>query len=328
VASRSRTPDPWGPGDRQGPTVWGRRLARWYRDHARVASESLQHVSGRLATTLLVWLLIGIALALPGGLYLLQVNLGGISDRWEGKPGISVYFEVGAAPGAAEAVVAQLGREPDVLRTVLVTADAALEEFQQYAGVADALEHLGRNPLPASVRVVLKDGTPPTNFDLLATRIRAARGVEEVIIERTWLERLEAMTAVVRRLGGLLAALFALGAVLVTATSVRLAIEDRLEELRVMKLVGATDAYIRRPFLYFGLLYGLGGGLAGAMLISAVLLIVEPPLAALVGSYGTHLTVAGLTPVFFLGLLTLGGGLGVCGAVVAARQRLRGLDVL
>jgi cell division transport system permease protein len=323
----SRAADPWGTEETRGPGRWAWSLERWLRDHARVGRDSLRHVSERLPTSLLVWLLIGIALALPGGLYLLQVNLAAIADRWEGKPGITVYFEVGVGEAAARAVEQDLAREDAVERVVLVTADAALAEFQKYAGVADALSHLGSNPLPASLRVVLEDGTRPVEFDRIATKLRAARGVDEVTIERTWLERLEAMTRVVRRLSWILAALFALGAVLVTATSVRLAIESRLEELKVMKLVGANDAYLRRPFLYFGLLYGLGGGLAGAMLISAVLLVIESPLAALVGSYGSRLEVSGLTSGYFLGLFALGGLLGVCGALVAVRQRLRHLDI-
>jgi len=323
----SRGADPWGAEETRGAGRWAWSLERWLRDHTRVARESLRHVSERLPTSLLVWLLIGIALALPGGLYLLQVNLAAIADRWEGKPGISVYFEVGAGEAAARAVEQDLAREDAVARVVLVTADAALAEFQKYSGVADALSHLGSNPLPASLRIVLEDGTRPAEFDRIATKLRAAQGVDEVTIERTWLERLEAMTRVVRRLSWILAALFALGAVLVTATSVRLAIEGRLEELKVMKLVGANDAYLRRPFLYFGLLYGLGGGLAGAMLISAVLLVIESPLAALVGSYGSRLEVEGLTSGYFLGLFALGGLLGVCGALVAVRQRLRHLDI-
>jgi cell division transport system permease protein len=319
--------DPWGSSERRGPSAWVGAVERWSRDHIRVARESGAFLSHRLPTSLLVWLLIGIALALPGGLHLLQVNLAAIADRWEGRPGISVFFEVGASESDTRALAARLEEDDHVRRVVLVTAEAALAEFKQYAGVADALSHLGSNPLPASLRIVLEDGSPAAAFEALAARVAAAPGVDEVTIERTWLERLEAMTGVVRRLGWFLAALFALGAVLVTATSVRLAIEGRLEELKVMKLVGATDAYLRRPFLYFGLLYGLGGGLAGAMLISTVLVVVEAPLAALIGSYGSRLEFAGLTPGFFLGLLVLGGVLGVAGALVAVRQRLRHLDI-
>lgn len=298
------------------------------RDHRRVARDSLIHVSQRLGTSLLVWLLIGIALALPAALYLLQTNLALISDQWEGRPGISVYLRVDADVALGASLRDELASETKVERVTLITADAALKEFQQFSGVSDALAQLRRNPLPASLRVVLKDGTDPAEFDSMATRLRALAGVDEVSIEKTWLERVQAMTGVVRRVGWMLAATFALGAVLVSATSVRLAIESRLDELRVMKLVGATDGYIRRPFLYFGLLYGLGGGVVGAMLISTALALVEAPLSTLLGSYDKDLEPAGLDPVFFAGLLVFGAALGVLGAVLAARQRLADLQVV
>ena len=324
-----RTPtDPWQGAEGVRSGAWLGAVERWARDHLRVSKESLGQVSGRLPTSLLVWLLIGIALALPGALYLLQVNLAAVASQWQGRPGISVYMQVGLDADAARALADDLAKDPVVAKVVVVTADEALREFQQYAGVADALSRIGTNPLPASLKIALVDGTKPAVFDQLANRIKSAAGVDQVAIERTWLERLDAMTGVVRRLGWMLAALFALGALLVTATSVRLAIESRLAELRVLKLVGGTDAYVRRPFLYLGLLYGLGGGLTGAMLISAGLVVLEPPLAALVGSYGTRLEIQGLTIGFYLGLLALGGLLGVCGAVLAARQRLRGLEVV
>jgi cell division transport system permease protein len=210
----------------------------------------------------------------------------------------------------------------------LISAAQALEEFQAFSGVSDALAHLQSNPLPASLRIVLREAADADELERLATRLRASPGVDEVSIEKTWLERVQAMTEILRRLGWVLAALFGLGAVLVTATSVRLAIEARLEELKVMKLVGASNAYIRRPFLYFGLYYGLGGGLAAAMLISAVLRVVETPLTVLLGSYGENVALTGLNAAFFGGLLVLGGAFGVCGALLAARQRLSDLQVV
>lgn len=320
--------DPWGAESVRGTRAIAPLLGRWARDHRRVARDSAIYVSRRLGASLLVWLLIGIALALPGGLYLLQTNLAAMSESWEGRPGISVYFKADAQPELATSMRDELAADPAVKRVTLITADAALAEFQQFTGVSEALAHLDRNPLPASLRILLRDGSDTPAFELMATRLGARSGVDEVSIEKTWLERVQAMTGLVRRMGWVLAATFALGAVLVTATSVRLAIEARLEELRVMKLVGATDGYIRRPFLYFGLFYGLGGGVAGAMLISAVLMIVEAPLTALLGSYGQNVELAGLNAAFFVGLLGLGGVLGVCGAMLAARQRLRGLQVV
>lgn len=325
---RDKVTDPWGTLAPVGQRGLMASVGRWQRDHRRVARDSLIHVSQRIGTSLLVWLLIGIALALPGGLYLLQTNLALISNRWEGRPGISVYLRVDADAGLGPSLRDEFTKDPQVDRITLITADAALVEFQKFSGVNEALVQLDRNPLPALLRMVFKDDTTPGELDLIADHLRARVGVDEVSIEKTWLERVQAMTGVVRRLGWVLALTFALGAVLVTATSVRLAIESQLEELRVMKLVGATDGYIRRPFLYFGLFYGLGGGVAGAMLISATIAFVEAPLSTLLGSYGQDLQPAGLNFGFFLGLLLLGGGLGVSGALLAAKQRLTDLQVI
>ncbi len=323
---RDTTTDPWRSAATRGGTV--ARIGCWLRDHRRVAGESLRYVSQRFGTSTLVWLLIGIALALPGGLYLLQTNLAVMSDRWEGRPGISVYLRVDADDRLARTLRDELVKNPDVERVTLITADDALAEFRKFSGVGDALAHLERNPLPSSLRVVLKSGTGADRFEAIATGLRARAGIDEVNVETTWIERVQAMTAVVRRLSWVLAAMFAIGAVLVTATSVRLAIEARLEELRVMKLVGATDGYVRRPFLYFGLFYGLGGGVVGAMLISAVLAILEAPLATLLGSYGQTVEPAGLNLVFFAALVLCGGVLGLVGALLAARQRLSALQVV
>ena len=325
---RDKATDPWGALAPIGQRVLLAGIGRWLRVHRRVARDSLIHVSQRIGTSLLVWLLIGIALALPGGLYLLQTNLALISDRWESRPGISVYLRVGADAELGSSLRDEFTKDAQVERITLITADAALIEFRKFSGVNDALVQLDRNPLPALLRIVLKDDTDPAQMDLIASRLRARAGVDEVSIEKTWLERVQAMTGVVRRLGWVLAVTFALGAVLVTATSVRLAIESQLEELRVMKLVGATNGYIRRPFLYFGLFYGLGGGVAGAMLISATIAFLEAPLSTLLGSYGQDIQPAGLNFGFFVGLLGLGGGLGVSGALLAAKQRLSDLEVI
>src|SRR5262245_6961293 len=293
-----RLADPFGPGVAGGAQGSGDRFRRWLRDHRRIAAESLIFVSQRLGTSVLVWLLIGISLALPGGLYLLQTNLALMSGRWEGRPGMTVHMEGVAGRSVEPAWGAELAGDEWADGVTLVSGDTALGEFQKFTGVADALAQLDRNPLPSSLRVVMKRTATPTQFDDMATRLKARAGVEEVAVERTWLERVQAITDVIQRLGWVLAGLFGGAAILVTATSVRLAIESLLEELRVLKLVGATHGYMRRPFLYFGLFYGLGGGVAGAMLISSVLGLLEKPLTHLLGSYGQTLSPAGLDVVF------------------------------
>lgn len=300
----------------------------WFRDHARVVSESLTYLSSRLATSLLVWFLIGIALALPAGLYLLQKNLSNLTGEWQGRPGVSVYFERDAQAAVIAALVARAEAHSKVQKVWHISPEAALAEFQEFSGLAESIDLLAANPLPSSLKVTLANSADVIDLQDVARALDDQPGVDEVVIEKTWLERLAALSSLVNRLGVIFGAMFALGAVLVTATSVRLAIEARLDELRVQKLVGASSAYLRRPFLYFGLLYGLGGGLIALMLISAMLLLLEAPLATLMGSYGGTLNIVGFDPSFLAGLMALGGVLGMFGALLASKQRLSSIEVI
>lgn len=300
----------------------------WFRAHARVASESLSYLSSRLATSLLVWLLIGIALALPAGLYLLQKNLSNLTGDWQGRPGVSVYFEREASAPMIEALIAKAEAHTKVQNVWHISPEEALAEFQEFSGLAESIDLLAANPLPSSLKVTLANSADVIDLQDVARVLDNQAGVDEVVIEKTWLERLAALSSLVNRLGVILGAMFALGAVLVTATSVRLAIEARLDELRVQKLVGASSAYLRRPFLYFGLLYGLGGGLIALMLISAMLLLLEAPLSTLMGSYGGTLTIVGFNVSFLVGLMALGGVLGLFGAILASKQRLASIEVV
>ncbi|MEM1230732.1 MAG: permease-like cell division protein FtsX [Pseudomonadota bacterium] len=304
-----------------------RQLTSWLRDHRRSAAETLGFVSRRFGTSLLVWLLVGIALALPAGLYLARENLISVGAAWEGRPGLSVYFQLDAEPASVKALARQLDSLASIERVDQVAPEQALKDFQGFAGVAEAIEIIGRNPLPASLRAVLAPEAAVGDLEGAARLARKAAGVEEVVVEKTWLERLLDLSDLVTRLALILGGLFGLGAVLITATSVRLAIESRLEEVRVLKLVGATEAQIRRPFLYFGAFYGLGGALVAAMLIALALLVIEPPLTRLTASYEADLKAEGFDPMFLGILLGVGLFLGMAGARLAARARLRSLDV-
>ena len=307
------------------------RLFAWLRDHRRVGSESVAFVSSRLGTSFLVWLLVGIALALPAGLWILQVNMAQLSAGWEGRPGVSVYFDLGVSQARMQAVAAKVKHEALIDDVTVTSAEQALAEFKADAGagtaLSAALEELSENPLPASLRAKFVRGVETWQVEELTEQIAQLEGVAEVAVEKTWLERLNELTSAVTRLGLILGVMFGLGAVLVTSSSVRLAIENRLEELRVLKMVGATGGQIRRPFLYFGALYGFGGGVIAAMLIAVAIMIIEPPLSNLLGSYQKNLDLAGLDLRFLLFLLGIGSLLGVTGAIVAVRQRLRDLEI-
>ena len=310
--------DPW--------PAHARPLLATVRDHGRVARESFLFVNSRIGASLLVWLLIGIALALPAALYLLDRNVAGAMQRWEGRAGLSVYFEPGADVASARRLAARLEAMAEVQAVWVVTPEEALREFQGQSGLADVLDLLPDNPLPASMRISLVDGVSTAPRARLVAELGSEDAVEEVVVETAWLERLTAIGAVVERLGWLLAGLFGLGATLVTVASVRLAIEARLEELRVQKLLGATDAFVRRPFLYLGMIYGAGGGLLAAVLNAASMVALEAPLGRLFEGYGWDLEWSGLDHIFASGLVAVGAVLGVCGAIIASRQRLRRLE--
>ena len=304
---------------------WPRSSFRWawIRDHIRVAGESLRHVSRRFGTTLLAWLLVGIALAFPAALFLVQAGLSDLTSRWDDRPGLSVYFEPGTSP---DALATKLRGQSGVQEVVVTTQDEALAEFLAQTHLGDALGVLDTNPLPSSLRVVLTAGADSAQLERLAALARQSPGAAEVVVERTWLERVAAASSTSRRVGAMLAVLFGIGAVLVTGTSVRLAIEGRLRELRVMKLVGASDGQVRRPFLYLGMFYGLGGGLVAAMLLSVGIGVVEGPLTSLLGSFEVEFHTAAFDARFVGVLLGAGGILGVAGAIMAVRQRKASLD--
>ena len=274
-----------------------------------------------------VWLTIGVALAVPAALYLLEANLVRAAGQWRENPGFSVYFEPGVAMEAPQDLAKRLEAMDGIERVWLTTAEEALAEFRELSGVGDALELLADNPLPASVRATVTAAVSPTRLAILAERAAETEGVEDVVVERSWLERLGAVREIVTRLYWSLAAILGLGAVLISGATVRLAIEARLEEVKVLTLVGAGRGYVRRPFLYLGAAYGFGGAMIAAMAVSALLLFLEQPLVRLFGSYGRDLEIAGFDPIFHVVLLAGGGALGVLGAVVASNQRLNRLSV-
>ena len=315
----ARTTRIW-PGE---PRPWG----AYWRDHGRVVRDMLSYLSARFATTLWVWTTIGVALAVPAALHLLEANLVRAAGQWRENPGFSVYFEAGVGMEKPEDLAKRLMAMEGIERVWLTTPDEALAEFREQSGVGDALELLDDNPLPASVRATVTTAVSPAGLAALAERAAAADGVEDVVVERIWLERLGAIREILTRLYWSLTAILGLGAVLIAGATVRLAIEARLEEIKVLTLVGAGRGYVRRPFLYLGAAYGLGGAVIAAMAISALLLFLEEPLVRLFGSYGRDLELTGFDPIFHAVLLASGGVLGVLGAIVASNQRLNRLNV-
>ena len=307
------------------PATPGARRAVW-RERGRVARESIGYIAQRWPTTVVVWLLIGAALALPAALYMLEVNLSRAAGVWQAAPGLSVYFEPGLDASVPSGLAVRLRAEPDISDVRLITPDEALAELRgqnALEGAVEAFDGLEHNPLPTTIRAAFVLGRSPDRLIDIAESARTSPGVAEVVIETTWLERLTALRDVTRRIAVIVAALLGVSAVLISAASVRLAVAARLAEREVLALVGADARFIRRPFLYLGVLYGFGGAVVAAVLLAAGLVALEAPLARLFASYAAELNLSGFDPMFLVVLVGCGVVLGALGARLAAGQANR-----
>ena len=282
----------------------GRLLRTWFADHARVAADTSLFVSQRLTSSFLVWLMVGVALTLPGLLWIAQSNAKAFSQQWPGSTALTVYMKLAASEQLINDMQERLNLEAGVERVVLTTPDQALQELlaqsDDSAFLRDALAAVGSNPLPASFAVVLTDNSSYLQLEALSRKLSAQTGVDNVVIEMTWLERLRDLSDLANRMGGALSVMLLIAAVLVAFASVRLAIESRLGELRVLALIGATPAQMRRPFLYFGSAYGIGGGVMAIVLTAVFLNQIETPLQSLLVSYRAGIEIAGFTRGFCL----------------------------
>ena len=304
-----------------------RPLGAIMRDHRRVLMESLGLVTERFWTSILVWLLIGISLCLPAGLYLVQQNLAKVSEGWEGRSGFSVYLVIDAGMEKVDTLVQELDLREGVSTVQIISPEAALNELSEHFQMGRAIEVLGSNPIPFSIRISLRPEVSIESYERIKEWLLSLNVVEEVVIERAWIQRLQSLEIFVERLGYLLMVIFGVGAILVTGVSVRFAMDSRLEEIRVSHVVGGTERFLRRPFYYFGLIYGLGGSIFGQMIIAIVLVILEEPLTKIYASYGHTLVFEGFDIIFMGAMVAFGAGLGVVGANIASRQQIKNLYV-
>lgn len=274
----------------------------------------------------LVALTLGIALALPGLLWLAVSGLGAVAEGWDGTPRVNVFLAADARE-RAEAWTAL----DEVATVAWQTPEESLAEFVRAAGFDDAvpetLDALGGNPLPAvAVVTPAPEAVAPGRLRALAARLGREPGVEGVQIDLDWVQRLRAALGLLERLTWGLGALLAGGVLLVTGSLTRTAIEQRREEILVLRLVGGTDRFVLRPFVYEGTVHGALGGLAAWLLVAVALAVVAGPLDALAASYGSAFRLGG--PPASLGAVLVGGGaaLGWLGARLAAGRRLRRIE--
>ncbi len=301
-------------------------LRGWLAQHARAAIGALGRLRRRPAGSLMTTAAVGIALALPAGFLLAVDNLERATTGWDGTPRLSVFVDQRLAAEAQTALQAELERLHGVREVTLITPEAGLEAFQRESGMADTLALLDSNPLPPVLEATLADSLGSNAAQALVARVNDLDGVSETRFDRAWLERLQAIMALAGRGSSLVALLLGLTVALVVGNTIRLDIANARAEIEITKLIGGTDAFVRRPFLYTGLWYGLAGGLLAALLLGIGVAAVAGPAADLATLYGSDFELAGPGLDGTLTLILTGTGLGLLGAWLAVGRHLATIE--
>lgn len=294
------------------------RLRAWREQHLYSLVSSLGRLLKRPFSTLLTVMVMAIALALPLGMGLALDNIRKFSGSVEKSREISVFLKVEIDAAAAAALAEKLRLRGDVDAVTVKTPDQGLAEFRSSSELASALAMVEGNPLP-SVLVV----QPRADDEALAASLETLPEAELVQHDALWRQRLDAWLAFGLQLVWVIAGLLGLGALLVVGNTVRLDVAAREDEIAVMQQLGATDGFVRRPFLYLGLWYGLAAGGLALGLLALAGMALQPSLSALMASYGSPFRFDGIHPLLALMVLVGAMFLGWLGAWWAAGHHLR-----
>jgi len=292
----------------------------WLHQHQRAIGSALARFFRTAG--LLSALVIGVALALPAGGYALLEGLRALGARLSFEPQISVFLRAEAKRAEAEALGSALKADRRITRVRFVPREEALKELSAVPGIAEVIAALGRNPLPDAFVVNVKEDA----LEPLAAELRNLPGVAHVQADTVWARRLAALAGIGRLALWLLAALLGVGLVAVIFNTIRLQVLTQREEIEVLKLIGATDAFIRRPFYYLGLLQGLAGGLVALGIVGGGLALLNREVLSLSESYGSGFRFVFLSPGDAGAIVAFAALIGWLGAYLSVAKHLREMD--
>jgi len=302
-------------------------LASYTARHGHAFLSSLGRLARNPLATILTLVVIALALALPAGLKLLVDNARGATGGFVNAVDLSVYFKTEVSLATAQQLAANARSRPEVAAVTVISAEKALEEFRNYSGFGAALESLQENPLPHVLHVHPRvESSSPAALETLRHYLSAWPEVDLVQIDSEWVKRFSAILDVVRSVLGIAALVLGVGVLAVIGNTIRLEILNRRAEIEVTKLVGGSNGFVRRPFLYTGVLYGIGGALLAWGIIAAAVMVLTQPVATLAELYGSRFTLAGLNLQEAGVLLAAGGLLGWLGAWISAARHLRSIE--
>ena len=303
------------------------RLKSYAAHHKEALNATFLRVSDDKVQTFLTALVVAIALSLPALLLVGLKNIQALGEQWDTEPKITLYLHARAKRDAISGFERELAADVRVASFRYIDADQALAEFETFAGFGDALKGLSHNPLPSSIEITVVPSHQGTAQQAqLAEEWQKHALVEEASVDLAWVQRFLAITQFLSQAVWMLALLLAIGAILAIGNTIRLIIESRKDEIIITKLVGGTDAFVKRPLIYTGALYGLSGALVAAILVWLVLAFSSAAVAAVAESYGSSFSLRGLSPQQTLQLLVAGTLIGWLGALLATNRHIRKIE--
>ena len=291
------------------------RISGWARRHVGTAVGALGRLSRQPFASLMTILVIAVTLALPAAMHLVIKNAKSISAGWDNALDFSVYLKTDVALDDARRLAGIVAQRADVEAVTLISADDALAEFREQSGFGDALDHLAVNPLPHTLVVRPASSNTEVSMGLLNEELGNLPEADFVQVDTEWVRRFHAILDILERTIMFGAALLGAAIIVIIGNTIRLDIQNRREEIEVTKLIGASNAFVRRPFLYSGLWYGLGGGLLALALV-----------ARLAGLYNSAFAALALDLRESLIIVLTGVGLGFVGSWVAAARHMRRIE--
>lgn len=301
------------------------RFRSWRQHHRDSFRDALQRINGSRASSAMTILVIAIALSLPAGLAVLLDNARAITSGWDGNAHLSVFLDMDVSEERQRELARQWQDIERIESTKVITRQQALEEFQALSGFGDVLQALPDNPLPPLI-VVFPDSTDPVTLRALENRLAGQDNVDLVQLDVEWVRRLHALIELGERLISALTLALAAAVVLVVVNTIRLGIESRRDEIMVVKIVGGTDGFVRRPFLYTGFSYGFAGGLVAVILVQAALWWLGGPIDELLNLYNSEQSLTTLAASSLLVMPLFSGTLGLLGAWLAVGRHLGDIE--
>jgi cell division transport system permease protein len=306
-----------------------RSLHVWSGQHARAFVFSIGNLFKNPVGNLFSIAVIGVALALPAGFYLVLSNTDRLIESWEGNIQIALYLKPEVGDQRINDLKQELERQDNIISVSLITRDQALQEYKALSGFSEALDALEENPLPSMLLIQPQlESISGQQGEALLRQFADIPEVDSAQLDRQWVKRLIVILDILERVVVVLSTLLSIAVLLIIGNTIRLSIINKRTEIEINKLFGATNAFIQRPFLYSGLIFGIFGSLLSWLLLFLSTLFLQAPVSELAALYNSDFSLQGLTYMELLILLGAGGGLGLLGSRIAVGRHLKEIEPL